>query len=152
MRRKFGMVAVGTLIAERPPHRSRRALLTHRALPSDGGVEAVARHWVSYADRREEAVGDANKTVPVETRGLASSPQRLQPAPAHLVPEPPEAFIVARHREVVQVPIEHLPYPCAGLNDLLVHALAQLDLDRLQGSQHPLLDRLAPDNERAPFA
>jgi hypothetical protein len=26
------MVAVGTLIAERPPHRSRRALLTHRAL------------------------------------------------------------------------------------------------------------------------
>ncbi len=29
-----GMVAVGTLIAERPPHRSRRALLTHRAPPS----------------------------------------------------------------------------------------------------------------------
>src|SRR5712671_736030 len=28
------MVAVGTLITERPPHRSRRALLTHRALPS----------------------------------------------------------------------------------------------------------------------
>ena len=27
-------VAVGTLIAERPPHRSRRALLTHRAPPS----------------------------------------------------------------------------------------------------------------------
>ena len=26
--------------------RSRRALLTHRALPSDGGVEAVTRHWV----------------------------------------------------------------------------------------------------------
>ena len=28
------MIAVGTLIAERPPHRSRRALLTHRAPPS----------------------------------------------------------------------------------------------------------------------
>src|SRR6266481_1270378 len=28
------MVAVGTLITERPPHRSRRALLTHRAPPS----------------------------------------------------------------------------------------------------------------------
>ena len=68
------VVAVGTLIAERPPHRSRRALLTHRALPSDGGVEAVARHWVSYADRWEEAFGDANKAVPVETRSLASSP------------------------------------------------------------------------------
>src|SRR6266700_3104306 len=77
-----GMVAVGTLVAERPPHRSRRALLTHRALPSDGGVEAVARHWVSYADRWEEAVGNANKAVPFEMRGLASPPQRLQPTPA----------------------------------------------------------------------
>jgi hypothetical protein len=28
----------GTLIAERPPHRSRRALLTHRASPSGSGV------------------------------------------------------------------------------------------------------------------
>src|SRR4249919_3579726 len=114
-------VAVGTLIAERPPHRSRRALLTHRALPSDGGVEAVTRHWVSYADRWEEAVGDANKGVPFEMCGLASPPQRLQPAPAHLLPEPPEALVVARHREVIQVPIEHLPYPCAGRDDLLVH-------------------------------
>ena len=31
----------GTLIAERPPHGSRRALLTHRALPSGSGVETV---------------------------------------------------------------------------------------------------------------
>src|ERR1700691_3523933 len=29
------MVAVGTRISPRPPHRSRRALLTHRAPPSD---------------------------------------------------------------------------------------------------------------------
>jgi hypothetical protein len=34
------MVAVGTPIAERPPHRSRRALLTHRAPPS-GRTSAV---------------------------------------------------------------------------------------------------------------
>jgi hypothetical protein len=34
-------VAVGTRIAPRPPHRSRRALLTHRAPPSGFGVEAV---------------------------------------------------------------------------------------------------------------
>jgi hypothetical protein len=40
------MVAVGTLIAERPPHGSRCALLTHRAPPSgqtfgEGGFEAL---------------------------------------------------------------------------------------------------------------
>jgi hypothetical protein len=34
-------VAVGTRIAPRPPHRSRRALLTHRAPPLGSGVEAV---------------------------------------------------------------------------------------------------------------
>ena len=31
--RRHGEVAVGTRIAPRPPHRSRRALLTHRVLP-----------------------------------------------------------------------------------------------------------------------
>src|ERR1051326_7937645 len=36
------MIAVGTLIAERPPHRSRRALLTHRAPPS-GRTSSDAR-------------------------------------------------------------------------------------------------------------
>src|SRR6202051_4545764 len=34
-------VAVGTAVTSRPPHRSRRALLTHRAPPSGFGVEAV---------------------------------------------------------------------------------------------------------------
>src|ERR1700722_3989695 len=36
------MVAVGTRIAPRPPPRSRRALLTHRAPPSGFGVKAAA--------------------------------------------------------------------------------------------------------------
>jgi hypothetical protein len=39
------MVAVGTLITERPPHRSRRALLTHRALPS-GRTSAARTVWL----------------------------------------------------------------------------------------------------------
>ena len=38
---ELAMVAVGTRISPRPPHRSRRALLTHRAPPSGFGVEAV---------------------------------------------------------------------------------------------------------------
>jgi len=35
------MVAVGKRVSPLPPHRSRRALLTHRAPPSGFGVEAV---------------------------------------------------------------------------------------------------------------
>ena len=37
------MVEVGTRIAPRLPHRSRRALLTHRAPSSGSGVEAMQR-------------------------------------------------------------------------------------------------------------
>src|SRR5207244_1205928 len=49
-------VAVGTGIAPRPPHRSRRALLTHRAPPSGFGVETVTGQRVQHLDRWEEAV------------------------------------------------------------------------------------------------
>src|SRR5262250_1974928 len=47
------MVAVGTLITERPPHRSRRALLTHRAPPS--GRTSAARSVNPRALRRTAA-------------------------------------------------------------------------------------------------
>jgi hypothetical protein len=52
------MVAVGTRISPRPPHRSRRALLTHRAPPSgqtscDGRFNNARRPTRShYSDRR----------------------------------------------------------------------------------------------------
>src|SRR5438128_12528511 len=51
-------VTVGTAVASRPPYRSRRALLTHRAPPSGSGVEAVTRQRVYRSDWRKEA-GDA---------------------------------------------------------------------------------------------
>ena len=47
------MVAVGTRIAPRPPHRSRRALLTHRAPPS--GRTSAARSLNRIALRRTAA-------------------------------------------------------------------------------------------------
>jgi len=47
------MVAVGTRISPRPPHRSRRALLTHRAPPS--GRTSVANGLDPSAVRRSAA-------------------------------------------------------------------------------------------------
>src|SRR5262252_7406228 len=70
-------VAVGTLIAERPPHRSRRALLTHRAPPSGSGVEAVKRQRVQHLDWRKEAIDDANEALSGEVGFLAAPPERL---------------------------------------------------------------------------
>ena len=125
------MVAVGTKIAPRPPHRSRRALLTHRAPPSGSGVEAMQRLRVQYPDWREETIGHAGELVPTEERPLASPFERLELAPANLSNEPPQARVVARDRVVVEMPFEHPFHPRAGLDDGVVHSSAQLHLDRL---------------------
>src|SRR6516164_3787920 len=109
------MVAVGTAVASRPPHGSRRALLTHRAPPSGSGVEAVQRLRMEYLDWREEGVGHAGELIPVKERPLAAPFERLQPAPADLGHEPPQAWSVARDGVVVEMPFEHLCHPRAGL-------------------------------------
>src|SRR5712671_715262 len=145
-------VAVGTAIADRPPHRSRRALLTHRAPPSGSGVETVTWQWMQYPDRREEAVGGAGELLPAHECALAASFERLEPTPSHLVEVPPQARAVSGNGIVVQMPFEHPIQPRPGLGNGVVHSFAQLHLDLLELLQHPLLDRLAPDNERAPFA
>src|SRR5215467_390433 len=126
------MVAVGTRITPRPPHRSRRALLTHRAPPSGSGVEAVKRQRVQHLDWRKEAIDDANEALPGEVGFLAAPPERLEPEPPHLVAEPPHARVIARDRVVVQMPLQHLLHPSLGLRDGVVHTLAQLHLDRLE--------------------
>src|ERR1700694_1098026 len=75
-----------------------------------------------------------------------------EPEPLHLVEEPPQARVVTRDCEVVQMPLQHLFYPDAGFRDGVVPFLAQLFLDGLHLGSHTLLDRLAPDDEGAPFA
>src|SRR5262245_25588636 len=149
---RVGMVPVGTRLTPRPPARSRRALLTHRAPPSGFGVEAVRRQRVEYLDWRKEAVNDPDEALPREARLLAASPERFEPKPPYLVTEPPQARVIARDRVVVQMPLQHLPHPRSGLRDGVVHNLAQLHLDRLELGSHTLLDRLAPDDKRTPFA
>src|ERR1700722_7518326 len=57
-----------------------------------------------------------------------------------------------RDCEVSQMPFQHLFHPSTGFRDRVVHYPAQLDLDRQQLGSHPFLDRLAPDDEGAPFA
>jgi hypothetical protein len=53
-----GAVAVGTAISLRPPHRSRRALLTHRAPTLDGDEEPLFRPRVQDAWKRQVPVSD----------------------------------------------------------------------------------------------
>jgi hypothetical protein len=73
------LVAVWTRITPRPPHRSRRAPLTHRAPHSGFGVEAVTGQRVECLDWRKEAIDEADEALPGEVSLLASSPKRRAP-------------------------------------------------------------------------
>jgi hypothetical protein len=90
------MVAVGREIARRPRTDPGNALLTHRAPPSGSGVEAMQRLRVQYPDWREEAIGHADELVPMKerTRTLTAPFEGLQPAPANLSDEPPQARVL----------------------------------------------------------
>jgi hypothetical protein len=66
-------VAVGTEIALRPPHRSRRALLTHRAPTLYGDDKPLLRHasievLMRYDDNRKDVGGEIASKV---TRRIA---------------------------------------------------------------------------------
>jgi len=68
-----GDVAVGTAIADRPPHRSQRALLTHWAPPSGSGVEALIGIGVQNAGCRNPPVHQRVEAIPTHLRTLAAT-------------------------------------------------------------------------------
>src|ERR1700720_4013746 len=80
-------VAVGTAITRRPPHRSRRALLTHRA-PTLGGDEEP-RLWPRMQDawERQVPVSDRLHSRPRKSTPLASAHQRAVPTFDHVMAE-----------------------------------------------------------------
>ncbi len=63
---------------------------------------------------------------------MAAPFERREPEAPHLVEEPPQARVVARDCEVIQMPFQHLFHPDAGFRDGVVHFLAQLYLDGQQ--------------------
>ncbi len=58
---------------------------------------------MQYLDRRKEAGGALGELVPVQVRTLAAPFQQFQPAPTHLVEEPPQARVVAGDGIIVQM-------------------------------------------------
>ena len=76
-------VAVGTTIADRPPHRSVRARLRIRLLRRMSGVEACIGIGVQNAGWRNPPVQDWGKTFPPHLGALAAADQNTLPEPAH---------------------------------------------------------------------
>src|SRR6478735_8727341 len=80
-------VAVGTEIALRPPHRSRRALLTHRAPTLDSDEEPLFGPRVQDAWEWQVPVSDLLHSRPRKSTSLASTYQRAVPTFDHVMPE-----------------------------------------------------------------
>jgi len=93
-------VAVGMAVARHPPHRSRRALLTHRALALSSGVEAD--QWIGMTDSsRRYPLGDqALHALPSEVVFLTAPAEHLQPSSANLHVKHPYGCPVHGHAEV----------------------------------------------------
>ena len=79
--------AVGTEITLRPPHRSRRALLTHRAPTLDGDEEPLL--WPRMQDtwKRQVPVGDRLHSSPRQSVPLAAAHESFVPAFDHVMAE-----------------------------------------------------------------
>ena len=72
-------VAVGTIITDRPPHRSVRARLRIRLLRRMSGVEACIGIGVQNAGWRNPPVQDWGKTCPTHLRTLTAADQNTLP-------------------------------------------------------------------------
>src|SRR5664279_273830 len=73
------VVAVGTTIADRPPHRSVRARLRIRLLRRMSGVEACIGIGVQNAGWRNPPVQDWGKTFPTHLCALTAADQNTLP-------------------------------------------------------------------------
>src|SRR5271169_339251 len=80
-------VAVGTEITLRPPHRSRRALLTHRAPTLDGDEEPLLRPRMQDAWEWQVPVSDRLHSRPRQSVSLAAAHEGAVPAFDYVMPE-----------------------------------------------------------------
>src|SRR5215472_8759189 len=143
-------VAVGTAISPCPPHRPVRALLAHTVLTSDVrmfGAETCIGIGVQDLDWWQQRFQAGHKALPAHAMSLASAPQRLQPAPQHVIAKRSQPRQVARCGVILEVPPHHLLQPFHGSRYACVQALAQLYSYFFELRCHALTDRLPTNRE-----
>src|SRR6202790_5633963 len=110
--------AVGTIITERPPHRSVRALLRIRLPPWMGGEKANYRirmqntwSWQPLREDREELI----------PRGasLTAAAENEPPQSPHSLPEDTQPVDVSRDRMVAVIAVHNLSQPCTDVGHRL---------------------------------
>ena len=100
-------VAVGTTIADRPPHRSVQAELPHTALPLDMSVKTNIGIWMQSARQGDPSVEEWSDAIPVRRVPLTSPAQQLPPESAHARPEPGQCLLISRNSMVAVICNSH---------------------------------------------
>src|SRR5215471_8837671 len=137
-------------VLDTTPHRPVRALLAHTVLTSDVrmfGAETCIGIGVQDLDWWQQRFQAGHKALPAHAMSLASAPQRLQPAPQHVIAKRSQPRQVARCGVILEVPPHHLLQPFHGSRYACVQALAQLYSYFFELRCHALTDRLPTNRE-----
>src|ERR1019366_5688028 len=140
-------VAVGTIITDRPPHRSVRARLRIRLLRRMSGVEACIGIGVQNAGRRNPPIQDWGKTFPSHCCALATADQNTLPEPAHAELKDAQLSRVSGNGVVLVITQHNLPEPCTDLGHAIMHSALKLNLDGFKLRNHSLLRSDPPCGE-----
>jgi len=98
---------------------------------------------------RKKVVGQSFNPHPREAVLLASTPQRTQPEPCHVVAKAADLHAVRRNGVIGKVAPDDLPQPASLFGYRLVHSLAQLLLDLCELHPHTVAPTLTVDEELA---
>src|SRR5438132_6972039 len=140
-------VAVGTTIADRPPHRSVQARLRIRLLPWMTGGEACIRVGMQNAGLRNPPGQDWGETSPSHLCALAATDKDAPPQPANATLKDAQLSRVPRNSMVLVVAQHNLPKPCTDLARAMMLPALKLCLDGFELRDHSLLRRNPPDDE-----
>src|SRR5215475_4311163 len=141
------MDAVGMPVTQHPPHRSRRAVLPHRALASGRDAQALRRIRMQDMGYGQPALRQGVHARPCHPVPLTAAAERLTPVAHDRLAKHFEQTAIAGHSIVPIVPQEHALQPGALLRDRPVHAPPQRIFDGLQLLTEPLHHRFAPDRK-----
>src|SRR5262245_55034826 len=125
-------VAVGTPVTQRPPPRSRRAALPHRAPASGRDAQALRGIRMKDMGFGQPVLCDGVHAWPCHPVALTASAQRLTPIPHDGVAEYPEQAAIARDGIVSIMPQQHAFEPSPLLRDGPMHAPPQRVFHGLQ--------------------
>src|SRR6266853_2674831 len=139
-------VAVGTTIADRPPHRSVQARLRIRLLPWMSSGEARIRIGMQNAGLRNPPDQEWGETLPAHSRALTATDEDAPPQPTNAATENAQLSRVARNGMVLVVAQHNLPKPCTDRGRAIMLPALKLSLYGLELRDHSLLRSNPPDD------